>query len=82
VIDLLDERIAPLDQEPGPLGRADRRCRADHHPRYRPRARTHDRRRDRRRRPLSPARKLVRYAGVAPRVKQSGERSRSRASLR
>jgi transposase len=78
VIDLLDARIAPLDQEPAPLARADWRCS--------PlstipgigsvlgltiAAEIGDVAR------FPSPRKLVGYAGLAPRVKQSGERSRS-----
>jgi transposase len=75
---LLDERIAPLDQKLGPLARADRRCSllttipgtgavlgrtiaAEIGEVVR----------------FPNARKLVGCAGLAPRVKQSGERSRS-----
>jgi hypothetical protein len=53
LIELLDERIAPLDREPGPLARADGRvCLLSTNPRHRSRARADDRRRDRRHRPL------------------------------
>ena len=77
VIELLDERIAPLDRELGPLARADRRVLLlDTIPgigpvlgsRSPPRSATW---------PGFPAAKLIGYAGLAPRVKQSGQRSRS-----
>jgi transposase len=78
VIDLLDARVAPLERELGPLARADRRaCLLDTIPGIGP--------------PLgltiateigevarfqSP-RKLIGYAGLGPRVKQSGQSSRT-----
>ena len=78
VTDLLDERIAPLDRELGPLARADRRVELL---RTIPGVGTvlgltlateiGDVARFRN------PRKLIGYAGLAPRVKQSGERSRS-----
>lgn len=78
VIDLLDERIAPLEQELGPLARADRRVALlDTIPGIGSvlgltiAAEIGDVSR------FANARKLVGYAGLAPRVKQSGERSRT-----
>jgi transposase len=78
VIDLLDERIAPLERELGPLARADRRVLLlDTIPGIGSvlgltiAAEIGDAAR------FSSARKLIGYAGLAPRVKQSGERSRS-----
>jgi hypothetical protein len=43
VIELLDERIAPLDRELGPLARRPARLFAQHDPRQRPPARADDR---------------------------------------
>src|SRR5215218_5515882 len=78
VIELLDERIAPLDRELGPLARADRRvCLLSTIPGIGSvlgltiAAEIGDIAR------FPGPRKLIGYAGLAPRVKQSGERSRS-----
>jgi transposase len=78
VIDLLDERIAPLDRELGPLARADRRVELLRTiPGIGPvlglTIATEIGEVSR----FGSPRKLVGYAGLAPRVKQSGERSRS-----
>ena len=78
VIELLDERIAPLDRELGPLARADRRASLlSTIPGIGPvlgltiAAEIGDVAR------FPSPRKLIGYSGLAPRVKQSGERSRS-----
>ena len=78
VIELLDERIAPLEQELAPLARADRRVvLLDTIPGIGSvlgltiAAEIGDVAR------FPSPRKLIGYAGLAPRVKQSGERSRS-----
>lgn len=78
VIDLLDERIAPLERELGPLARADRRVvLLDTIPGSGSvlgltiAAEIGDVAR------FQSARKLVGYAGLAPRIKQSGERARN-----
>jgi transposase len=78
VIDLLDERIAPLERELGPLARADRRVLLlDTIPGIGSvlgltiAAEIGEVAR------FQSPRKLIGYAGLAPRVKQSGERSRS-----
>jgi transposase len=78
VIELLDERIAPLDRELGPLARADRRVSLlSTIPGIGPllgltiAAEIGDVAR------FPSPRKLIGYSGLAPRVKQSGERSRS-----
>src|SRR4029453_15072566 len=78
VIELLDERIAPLDSELGPLARADRRCALlSTIPGIGPvlgltiAAEIGDVAR------FASARKLVGYAGLAPKVKQSGQSSRT-----
>jgi transposase len=78
VIDLLDERIAPLDGELGPLARADRRVALlSTIPGIGPvlgltiAAEIGDIAR------FQSPRKLIGYSGLAPRVKQSGERARS-----
>jgi hypothetical protein len=65
VIDLLDERITPIDQELGPLARADARCPAGHDPRRRRAAGTNHRLRDRRRR-------AVRVAAQTDRLRRPG----------
>src|SRR5215204_1072642 len=77
-IELLDERIAPLDRELGPLARADPRVSLlSTIPGIGPllgltiAAEIGDVAR------FASARKLIGYSGLAPRVKQSGERSRS-----
>src|SRR5215213_5770688 len=76
VIDLLDERIAPLDRELGPLARADRRvCLLSTIPGIGPllgltiAAEIGDVAR------FASPRNLIGYSGLAPRVKQTGERS-------
>ena len=78
VIELLDERIAPLDRELGPLARADRRVALlSTIPGLGPvlgltiAAELGDVAR------FASARELIGYSGLAPRVKQSGQRSRS-----
>jgi transposase len=78
VIELLDERIAPLDRELGPLARADRRVSLlSTIPGIGPvlgltiAAEIGDVAR------FQSPRKLIGYSGLGPRVKQSGERSRS-----
>jgi transposase len=78
VIELLDARIAPLDQELGPLARADRRvCLLSTIPGIGSvlgltiAAEIGDVAR------FPSPRKLIGHAGLAPRIKQSGERSRS-----
>ena len=77
VIDILDARIAPLDQERGPLARADRRvCLLSTIPGIGSvlgltiAAEIGEVAR------FPSPRKLIGYAGLAPRIKQSGERSR------
>jgi len=78
VIDLLDERIAPLERELAPLARADRRvCLLDTIPGIGSLlGLTIATEIDAVARFQSP-RKLIGYARLAPRVKQSGQRSRS-----
>jgi transposase len=78
VIELLDERIAPLDRELGPLARADRRVALlSTIPGIGPvlgltiAAEIGDVAR------FQSPRKLIGYSGLAPRVKQSGQRARS-----
>jgi transposase len=78
VIELLDERIAPLDRELGPQARADRRASLlSTIPGIGPvlgltiAAEIGDVAR------FPSPRKLIGYSGLAPRVKQSGERSRA-----
>jgi transposase len=78
VIDLLDQRIAPLERELAPLARADRRVGLlDTIPGIGPllgltiAAEIGDVAR------FPSPRKLIGYAGLAPRVKQSGQSSRS-----
>ena len=80
VIDLLDARITPIDHELRPLARADARvvlldtipasatCSGS---RSRPRSATS--------RASALPRKLIGYAGLAPKISQSGDRSRTGA---
>jgi transposase len=78
VMDWLDERLAPLEHELSPLASADRRVPLlGTIPRDRAAARAEHCERDRRHRPLPSARNLVSYAGLAPKVKQSGQSSRT-----
>ena len=80
VIDILDARIAPLEAELRPLARADERvaaARDDPGGRRAPRA--DDGRGDRRRLQVCHPRKLIGYAGLAPKIKQSGQSSRTGA---
>src|SRR5215211_5059161 len=81
LIDLLDERLAPLERELGPLARADGRVALlETIPGIGPllgltmAAEIGDISR------FASARKLVGYAGLAPRVRQSGQSSRTRLS--
>jgi transposase len=78
LIDLLDQRLAPLERELGPLARADRRVALlETIPGIGPllgltmAAEIGDVAR------FASARKLVGYAGLAPRVRQSGQSSRT-----
>ena len=71
----MHQRIDPIDRELGPIAAQTSGRGCCHDPWRRPAAQPHLRRRDRRGLALCGARKLIGYAGLAPRVIQSGERS-------